>query len=685
LNGGNLMSNTVRPSTSLLPMDDIANELHVRYGFNTTVDKATDTLSVAGTDSDSIAIAAIGPEGLDDTEPRTTVRNAMNLGGVPASDYITGARASKIETFADNVSTIYADEITALRDEVYQLKGDLIRNGVIDNNDFYQGMYDTMDSSRPRCDFTEKGGIKGNVSAGAKKLYPEFVDEFEEGDFVVIHQEPLVSGDLPLNKVAKIIHKNESVDGTGAVVSDPGALVIDSDPGELDMTRTTLYKTLGLYNNGSFSFVDKQEHYITDKETYVTQNDDTDVAEMKQILINNTGYAVKFRIPKEAEGALSRFAIKVKSTFNRPGTLKCYVINASDVPNVKGIADAESKAIIIGSSGFVYPDDKTATSPSIVEFTNFTNSGKSVLLSNQDYVFIVVATDVEKPDPSVGTVGRYWSVAMIKRNLQLNYASYSFEQQTDGTVQLIPLADNEMYFVMSTKKVLNNEIVAYTEGVYTTELKLPKPIEVSRARLMMRIAREGLFVVTSSGNKPYASNTALNIAQDGALSTYVGRNRGLDTLNPFIIGNNVMMAKAVSPDQVTINNGLYLRQNDPIYRVGYEIHVRASYENYIETNGVMIKDPDERHKYVPLTLTAVMPDGPFKKDQALSDRLVFEGNFTDNVTNTPVYVNKFEVQVKWTSGYPESELNSVNPYTGQKNTELVGKITDLVLSFDKTL
>jgi hypothetical protein len=665
-------------------MDDIAKELNVIYGFNTTEDNATDTEAVSGEESKNIAIAAIGTNGFKDTEPRTTVRNALNLGGIPAEKYLTGESAEQIKDFASNVSTVYATEIASLREEFYELKGELMRNGIVEANNLYQGIYDTMNPNRPVCDLDSKGGIKYNVIAGDKKIYPELIDSFEVGDYFVIHQDALVTGDRPVDKVVQVIHKNKSIDINGVVVSDTGALVFEPDAGALSVSKTKLYKSLGQYREGVFSFTNTQDDVITNQEMFTMLNDDSNPPKvLKRIDVKDTGYATKFKVPKEVAGALSRFVIKVTSTVNSPGPLACYVIDADYIDSITSISEAlKNKKVIAIASNFVHPTQETASDFTNVEFSNFKDAyGKPAILENKEYCFIVKALDVEKPDPITGSTGRYWTIMTTSKDVQTNNTFYKFEDKLDTVLAITPIADEDMYFVMATKKIVDQDTIAFMDGLYTVPVILPKAIEVSKARLLMRVGREGIFNITSMANKPYDKGTALDIRPDTTYSTYVGRNNGISIQEPFVIGKNIMSAKAILADKVTIDNGLYLEPLAPVYRVGYKINVRASLVKYVEVNGRTIRQ-ETNVKYIPLDLTAVIPDGKYKADNKFSDRLVFEGLFVDN--ETPIYVNTFEFQIKWTSGFPDAELNGLNPY-GQKNKELMGKISDLILSFDKTL
>ena len=107
--------NLTRPSLSLLPMDDIAAELKsnkVNRNFMTREDNATDVDNVAGIKSNRIAVSAEGHN-------RETVKNALNLNGKPASEYVSKEDGDKFLKVSSELSEVYSEEIRNLRNELF--------------------------------------------------------------------------------------------------------------------------------------------------------------------------------------------------------------------------------------------------------------------------------------------------------------------------------------------------------------------------------------------------------------------------------------------------------------------------------------------------------------------------------------------------------------------------------------
>ena len=108
-------------SPAMLPMDAISQYMEKVYGFGKKTEASNDTKNVDGIKSSLVAKAATDEQGNLLTD-RETVKNALELNGVPASEYVTTKGASALLADTHNVSTNTGDEIKNLRDELYQIK-----------------------------------------------------------------------------------------------------------------------------------------------------------------------------------------------------------------------------------------------------------------------------------------------------------------------------------------------------------------------------------------------------------------------------------------------------------------------------------------------------------------------------------------------------------------------------------
>ena len=103
--------------------------------IDSSSNKAMDVDKVGGISSDVIAVAI-------DKEHRTTVENALKLGGKDTSEYVTQTTGAGIIKNQLEMKNIYGDELQNLKDEVYQLRNELVKSGMIEHNGQYDGFID---------------------------------------------------------------------------------------------------------------------------------------------------------------------------------------------------------------------------------------------------------------------------------------------------------------------------------------------------------------------------------------------------------------------------------------------------------------------------------------------------------------------------------------------------------------
>ena len=131
---------------SMLNMDDIAMYLNKAKGFVVYGDKASDTTKVGGVSSDAIAIADTSKHDANPAIPidRTTVRNSTHLDGHPFTDFFTSKNGGALVSRQDRLEHNNEREFVELRDELYQLRAELARKGIIEHYTPYSGFYDVF-------------------------------------------------------------------------------------------------------------------------------------------------------------------------------------------------------------------------------------------------------------------------------------------------------------------------------------------------------------------------------------------------------------------------------------------------------------------------------------------------------------------------------------------------------------
>lgn len=695
------MGNIITPSTKMLPMEDIKNELIQRYSFTTSNDNATDTNSVADVDAKLIAVSAglykdgtpvqfdgsgkiINPDNVD----RAVVPNSTKLGGKTASEYITKQEATSIQNFGENVSEIFANELASLRDEVYQMKGELSKQGLLKDFTLYQGFQDYFRVSDvkymkdPVCGILQNSlGTAGNVNVNT--LYPAAPTEFNIGDYFVIYKKIDDSNSMrPSSTIVRVTAKNNTL----------GEITFSPSTTDLYVDNIELYKSLGQYTKGSFSFSNTVANSVIDnKEMFTMLNDDTSTIALT-IKSNKAGYAAKFKVPDGAVGALSKLSIKARAV-GSPGALICYAIEGNATATLRTIEEATNDGSLLCQSKPIQASSARVTS--MIDFEFSKADGTPVLLGANQYGFVIEAQYASAVDYWEITFCRYSGPAGGGTDLQRNNISYIYKEVTDtdlnsralDSVGVVPdtglgIVNYDLLFIMATKQVALENESPFVKGLYTSKkIALAAPIEISKARLTLRINREGCYNV-SSQTGIYGNSGTLSIAPEvGAGSYPMNYGNGITSNDIIVVGKDIREVESASTFQIKLKKGAYVDKFDPLYKIGYKVYLRY---NCVEwdadtcTFKTKYASNDATHPGGPqieLPLIAVMPDG-VKAAPNYSERLVFEGN-TLKESDVSIYANQFELQVVWDSGFQYENLDSFK--------ELIGRIFDMTLSFDKSL
>ena len=143
--------------------------------------KAEDVDKVGSIPADHIAVSIDGD--------RETVNNALKLGGKPAADYMTVTKGNSLTTRTENIKKKFGDDILALRDELYQLRGQLAKNGYVKDIGYYDGYYDCFHNFNQVHLNKELANTKNTVQTDRKSLiFPANTDmnQFSQYDFIAI-------------------------------------------------------------------------------------------------------------------------------------------------------------------------------------------------------------------------------------------------------------------------------------------------------------------------------------------------------------------------------------------------------------------------------------------------------------------------------------------------------------------
>lgn len=673
------MAKKIHPSISMLPMADIAKYLNLVYGFRSKDDDSKDTINVAGVKSGLTAIAANDGENL--THDRQTIKNALELGGIEASKYLTKEGSTSLLTDTYAVSTISSEEAKNLRDELYQLKAELAKNGYIKNSNSYHGFQESFKKGETRyIDTVITRTVATENNARVNKLTLEDVSDLAENEYIIVANGSFSSGKEYVSRIKEINTNDNSI-----------TLYEDLD-GPI-FSKTEIKKTLGMYHEGMFIFAkadDNQPKVDPDKKKYIILNDDYNEIPLDPISTDKSGYIMDFRVPKRAPGVITKLSVQA-AVSNNPGSLICHIAKINNEADEKRMHEASTMeeimdlGIIIGTSKPV-PFSKASKTHTEVEFDFDESIGVPIIAGNKYALLIVAANNGE-----VDNTENYWSLMGVRGNgengdMHTGINLYRFDNHM-GTTKKVGM---DLWFGLTINETISKNIIHADKGLYSTQISLPineKNDYATRARVELRINREGIFNISPNPNKL--------VVNAGEPVELIGASAREYTGSIFTTGTTIVIGDQISKVGETRKSNTYFSlgkttytpANADAYRVGYKVIVKASRKELDLTNSIKPIKTIIEPKVFELELVSVIPGKETNKEEYSSDRLIFEGSLKDKIIVNPgeetieanielEKYNDFEVQVYWeNTGVSEKEM--------YMNQELAGKILDLTVSLDK--
>lgn len=659
------MAYTIKPSAGMLPIEDMSNIMKAK-GFLTEVspdniEKVTRRIIKNGAIETTLPgifepynIALCTGKVINGNIDRETVKNSLRLNGREAKDYLVIEDKENLVDRNKSLSKIYSDEIQLLRDELYHLKTELIKNGHLEDTNVAKGFIDNFKNSKLRYDknTTTIAEINGEAIKQSQNI-------FNQDDWIALRKN--------VNDVNEI-----SID---TVISESGNdIVLENGAVSLSIANSLLTKSLGEYKSGTFSFSKTDTNALGTRERYTVLNDDLDLKE-KTIVKTNTGFATIIRIPSRHTGFLTKFIAQGRK-IGSPGALTCYVIkgNSQTIENMATTNSITER--IVENTCFAKSAPVSIVDPIYKEITfDFAKSEFDIIASNStlypeviggnEYCFIVESSYASEED--------YWIIEFGMNNntdLQTNNKSYIFNRDTveSTSKEIEPLEDDrDMFYTVVTREIEEESEIPYKHGLYTSAntIKLSNPIKACRARLTLEINKEGNFMSISKGlkrkniDKIDFAHASTNLSAEQTVIC------GGDNV---VIGNEITKVISSTPSSLWVDKTIYVDEKVPIYRVGYEAQIKV---RYVETDPITFL-PTVRYgseKVYPLKLVAMIPNGR-GIESSCSDRLIFETDLLDYET-LQAYADKCDVNNDGVVTAADVEL--ISSYTSNNTPEIIEK------------
>lgn len=658
---------------------DSSMDKPVQVKYYGEIMKADDTDLVAGVEAKRTAIAV-------DPQNRETVKNAITINGHQWNEIMTKQGGNSLKESTNDAILNYRQDIKELRDEVYQLRAEMAKNGMATAYKPYAGFYDVFRAQQPRHEDKPLAvAFKDSDDKNNSTIYlnDEELKQFQVGDHVFVK-----SLESEQSFLATILDKKAS------------SIVLDTSSSfRLDKDKAAVYKSKGNIINNTFTFGEITPERPGQKEFYSSLDDDT-YRITRDIKKSHTGFAYTFRIPERLQkNYLARLDIMVHKVGN-PGKLMCYIIDERDIPRwrnaAQAISDNEKDSLIkynffaksqpldVDPAKDFYMAEFSFYDPTAVNMdTTNENPDSTAYKSNQNsypllretdgdghvirYCMIIEASDADEAN--------YYQMKFLQTrredgsydDLQLNNTTYLYEEKdTDSsespftTDKKIDSAD--LYYGVMLIEAVHEAFTPYDDGLYSARFQLHEPIRANTARLMLRISREGMFKLPT--------NTVEKDVQNGTMLLVKGATHddvdGFVTDGTVVIGTEIRQTGKVSGENIQVTKGLHIAPDDIVYPVGYTVRLNARLKKW---NADACQTEYSNEMSFDLPLVTVMPD-QYKVSNKISDRLIFEADLR-NIKDKLDEFNDFELQISW------------KKTCAHMATNFAGRIFDLALSFDR--
>lgn len=653
------------------------------YRTDNASPNASDTDNVHGVPAAQIAVAV-------DPQHRDTVNDSNHLGGQPPEYYLSRNEGNDLTATQQLIRTRYNAELSDLRDEVYQLKNQLAGSGFIRNDGQYCGYHDLFRKNDWKHEYQKLGDVSTVDVENPNQITiddPAVFKALDVYDYVA-----LKNTGLNEYRVCQVTAKDD--DGITVTLDRTLEKRFASETYEL-------YKSAGTVYNGMFAFAMPPEDQVGANEYYSGVSDDSFNVYQK-VAEPNKGYAYNVKVPEGKTGFLADIEVCLRA-YGKPGALMCYVIDERDLPNFKNPSQAEADyrkaqeqntdAWHFFAKSNPFHNLMASQGKRYCKFSFKSEQDTYPLLpqpqTNETIRYVIIVELLS------GDKDNYYNLLFLQHknpdgtlsDLQLNNTTYYYTRRgTDDADEALTSNENinamDMFYQVHTLELNEQDPVPNAEGVYTAKIYLHNAIASNKARVTLRIRREGIYAAEIQNSPEGVTTqpvTLVNKAPDSGIRTLEDltlnneirkpvelRNGDADISEPVpvIIGDSITKIQGLAEDSVTLGKPCMVWDQDEVFRAAYHVAVKAYKLQFNPKTGIITYSDPVRFN---LPLHKVYRDVD-AEDPELSNRLVYETDLDDEY-------NYFELQIAW-------ENNQLSMYPEVAKSQM-GAIRELTASFGK--
>lgn len=598
-------------------------------------------VAMAALDELGFPIAITNNEGVILVPERNTVLNSMMLGGVKAEDFLQRVEAGSILTDVNQATYNISDDIRNLKDELYQLKNQLIKSGAIKDSNVYNGFIDSFIESKEK--HTISTGVQVETVTG-NTAYVKSIGDLRVGDIVVFEN----NGNFNIQKIMSIGMNEFDVD-----------LEWEGSTGPLEAHQNSFVtKSLGLNKNGKFVFgiLPEEGRVPIDEKTYIVK-DGIDRIKVYELEYPGHGYGTEIKIPASLkDNVISKVQVSL-AVKGRPGSIHGEFWKWDDLAQTFIQTEYVTEPIKdMEASGW---------------FNNF-----SVALPNElpvqpgERYILIFEAGLACSEDDKWLIGGFTDADCTD-----DVHNDSYIQSNDMLYK--SAEEKDMFLTLTTKQMTETQIKKLSYGLYTCNFDVYNSV-ANRLRVELCINKEGLFKVKENISTNLANGKITEIPLDTQGNT-VFRDLVFAKDDNVVIGKEIGLVSSVGTNNNNIipQQDMYVVPKSDVYRVGYELQAIASNKVLDPTATGVVERYDDAEIY-PLKLVGVVPGRDLLRPDQSSDRLIFECEFYDqnDLDNIKLLsFNHIQLQVRWFSNVDNNII--------QMNEALEGAILDITASVDQ--